>query len=335
MRRPTLADVGAVAGVSAKTVSNVMLGRREVSEATRLAVLAAVEEVGYEVNLAGRGLVSGQTGRVAVVVPNVYQPYFAELAERVILALEPHGYTTMLRIANGGDAELEAVLGATVSTVDGVIYCPHHLPDHDESLQPRRPVVQLGGAPTSRWDCVVMGEFEGAEAMTRHLLESGRRRIALVWNSSPGVVPHDDRLEGHLAALRAFGVPRDDTLLVTGSDWDRRASGYEAMVGLLRSGASFDAALCVNDAIAVGALRALRRHGLRVPDDVAVTGFDNTDEGEFTVPSLSSVSPRQEEMVEHAVAMLLERIAGADVPAREVRTGADLVLRSSSGLPTS
>ena len=117
-------------------------------------MLAAIDEVGYEVNLAGRGLVSGQTGRVAVVVPNVYQPYFAELAERVILALEPHGYTSMLRIANGGAAELDAVLGAGVSNVDGVIYCPHVLPDHDESRQPRRPVVQLGGGPTSRWDCV-------------------------------------------------------------------------------------------------------------------------------------------------------------------------------------
>ncbi|KQT01071.1 LacI family DNA-binding transcriptional regulator [Cellulomonas sp. Leaf395] len=335
MRRPTLADVGAVAGVSAKTVSNVMLGRREVSEATRLAVLAAVAEVGYEVNLAGRGLVSGQTGRIAVVVPNVYQPYFAELAERLILALEPHGYTTMLRIANGGAAELDAVLGAAVSNVDGVIYCPHFRPDHDGSLQPRRPVVQLGGAPTPHWDCVVMGEFAGAEAMTRHLLESGRRRIALVWNSSPGDKPGGDRFEGHLAALRAHGVERDDALFVAGSDWDRRASGYEAMVGLLRSGASFDAALCVNDAIAVGALRALRRHGLRVPQDVAVTGFDNTDEGEFTVPSLSSVSPRQEEMVEHAVAMLLDRIAGDAVPPREVHTGADLVLRASSRLQPS
>ena len=100
--------------------------------------------------------------------------------------------------------------------------------------------------------------------------------------------------------------------------------------GLLRSGAAFDAALCVNDALAVGAIRALRRHGYRIPDDVAVTGFDDTDESEFTTPSLTSVSPQQEEMVERAVGMLLERIAGDDRPARAIHTGAHLVPRDSS-----
>jgi len=329
VRRPTLADVAAVAGVSAKTVSNVMLGRNEVSDATRQAVLAAVEQVGYEVNLAGRGLASGRSGRIAVVVPNLYQPYFAELAERLILALEQHGWTTMLRIAHDAAAEREAVLGPATRDVEGVIICPHHLLA-DGSDRPRRPVVQLGGAPTPRWDCVVMGERAGSEAITRHLLESGRRRIALVWNSAPGASPSGDRFAGYLAALEAYGVPRDDALVVSGSDWDRRASGYEAMVGLLRSGASFDAALCVNDAIAVGALRALRRHGLRVPEDVAVTGFDDTDEGEFTVPSLSSVSPQQEDMVASAVGMLLQRIGGHDGPPREVHTGAHPVVRASS-----
>ncbi|WP_136519923.1 MULTISPECIES: LacI family DNA-binding transcriptional regulator [Cellulomonas] len=330
MRRPTLADVAAVAGVSAKTVSNVLLGRNEVSEATRRAVLAAVAQSGYEVNLAGRGLASGRTGRVAVVVPNIYQPYFAEIAERLILALEQHGLTTMLRIGHDEAAEREAVLGPRTRDVDGVVFCPHFVPDPDDVATPPRPVVQLGGPPTPRWDCVVMGEREGAEAITRHLLETGRRRIAVVWNGAPGATPTDDRFAGYRAALEAHGVPHDPALVVSGSDWDRRASGYEAMVGLLRSGASFDAALCVNDAIAAGVLRALHRHGVRVPDDVAVTGFDDTDESAFTVPALSSVSPQQEEMVGHAVAMLLERMAGHDGPPREVRTGAHVVLRASS-----
>jgi DNA-binding LacI/PurR family transcriptional regulator len=330
VRRPTLEDVAAVAGVSAKTVSNVMLGRNEVSAATREAVLAAVAEIGYKVNLAGRGLASGRTGRVAVVVPNVYQPYFAELAERLIVALERHGLTTMLRIAHDGAAERAAVLGPTTRDVDGVIFCPHVVLPEGETVAARRPVVQLGGAPTPRWDCVVMGERVGSEAVTRHLLETGRRRIAVLWNAAPGASPEGDRFEGHLAALAAFGLRHEEELVVSGSDWDRRASGYEAMVGLLQAGARFDAALCVNDAIAVGALRALRHHGVRVPQDVAVTGFDDTDEGEFTIPALTSVSPLPEEMVDRAVGMLLERIAGHDGPSREVHTGARLVVRAST-----
>lgn len=331
MRRPTLADVGAVAGVSAKTVSNVLRGRPEVAPATRAAVLAAVAQTGYQVNQAGRGLASGRTDRVAVVVPNLYQPYFAEIAERLIHALEVHGITTRLHIAHDAAAEQAATLGPSTQDVDGVIVCPHHfVAEMLETTPARRPVVQLGGGPNDRVDTVVMGEREGAEAMTRHLLETGRRRIALVWNGFLGRPPVDDRYAGYLAALRAFDVEPDDRLFASGSDWDRRASGNEAMIGLLRTGREFDAALCINDAIAVGVLRALRSNGRRVPEDVAVAGFDDTDEAGFTVPSLSSVSPEQGSMVEAAVRMLLERIGGHDGPAREVRTGAHLVLRRST-----
>ncbi len=330
MRRPTLADVAARSGVSAKTVSNVLLGRPQVSAATREAVLAAVAEVGYAVNPAGRGLASGRTGRVAVTVPNLYQPYFAEIAERLILAFEEHGLTSTLRLAPDAAAERAAVLGLTTRDVDGVVICPQALSVDMLDLPLPRPVVQLGGGRMPALDRVVMGERPGAEAMTRHLLGSGRRRIAIVWNGPPGVTPSGARFEGYAAGLRAYGVPLDESLIVSGVDWNRRASGYEAMVGLLRSGVSFDAALCVNDAIAVGVLRALASHGVRVPDDVAVTGFDDTDEGEFTIPALSSVSPEQGEMVAAAVRMLLERIEGYDGPTREVQTGAHLVLRASS-----
>ncbi|QFY07739.1 LacI family DNA-binding transcriptional regulator [Nonomuraea phyllanthi] len=331
MRRPTLADVAVRAGVSAKTVSNVLLGRPNVSAATRERVRAAVAEVGYVVNPAGRGLASGRTGRIAVVVPNIYQPYFAELAERLILALAECDLSTTLRIAHDGDAERDAVLGVTTRDVDGVIICPHHFTGHViEDRMPPRPVVQLGGAPSRLIDCVVMGEREGFEAVIRHLLASGRRRIALVMTGPEMIEPPGERFAGYVAALDAYGVPFDKALLAFGSDWDRRMSGYEAMVGLLRSGARFDAVACVNDATASGVLRALRSHGIRVPREVAVTGFDNTDEGEFTTPSLSSVSPEQGEMVAEAIRMLLERIDGHDGPAREVRTGARLVLRDSS-----
>ena len=331
MRRPTLADVAAVAGVSAKSVSNVLLGRPGASEATRERVLAAVAEVGYAVNPAGRGLVSGRTGRIAVVVPMLYQPYFAEMAERLILALEAEGLATTLRIAPDAAAERAAVLGVTTPDVDGIIICPHDFVSSMlDGVTLTRPVVQLGGGPIDQLDCVVMGEFEGAYAATRHLLETGRRRIALLWNSPDGVEVEGDRYDGYRKAIGEAGIDLDPALFAAGSDWDRRVSGYEAMVGLLRSGVRFDAALCVNDAIAVGALRALRSHGRTVPGDVALTGFDATDEGEFTTPSLTSVSPRKPEMVEHAVRMLVERLGGFDGAPRHVRTGADLIVRASS-----
>lgn len=331
MRARTLADVAAAAGVSAKTVSNVMLGRGRVAEATRQRVIETARSLDYVPNQAGRGLSSGRTGRVAIVIPMLYQPYFAEVAEGLILALGERGYTTTLRIAPDAAAERDAATGVTTRDVDGVVLCPHHL--SDELLAGRElphPLVQLGGAPNGRTDCVVMGEREGAYEVTRHLLDQGCRRIALVWNGPATVEPHGSRFHGFRAALADRGLAPDPALYAYGSDWDRRMSGYEAMVSLLRSGSRFDGALCINDALAVGAMRALRSHGRRIPQDVAVTGFDDTAEGAFTTPSLTTVNPRKGEMVEQAVRMLTERMTGYDGPLREVRTGADLVVRASS-----
>lgn len=330
MSRPTLEDVAALAGVSAKTVSNVLLGRPHVGEQTRHRVLEAVAQVGYRVNHAGRGLVSGRTDRVAVVVPNLHQLYFAETAERLILALAEHGVTSTLRIALDAAAERDAVLARTTADADGVIICPHFFSaDLIDSRPPDRPVVQLGGAFTGMVDTVVMGEREGFEAVTRHVLDTGRRRLALVWNRF-GDGPTGERYEGFVAAHRARGLEADPALMVSGSDWDRRASGYEAVTGLLRTGASFDAVVAVNDALAVGGLRALRSHGVRVPEDVAVTGFDDTDEAGYTVPPLTSVSPDHETMVGLAVDMMMERLAGDDEPPRVRRAGAHLVPRLST-----
>jgi DNA-binding LacI/PurR family transcriptional regulator len=331
MKRPTLADVGKIAGVSPKTVSNVLLGRRGVSAQTRERVLAAASDVGYAVNRAGRGLASGRTGRIAVVVPNLYQPYFAEIAERLILELAGHGYTSTLRIAHDAAAEVAAVAGRSTRDADAVVVCPHFL-DAEllESVELTRPVIQLGGGPTGMLDCVVMGEYAGLKAVTRHLLASGRRRIAIVWNGPSGRTPSGDRFAGYAAALAEAGLSVDPALFAVGSDWDRRASGYEAMVSLLRTGVDFDAVACFNDALAVGVLRALRSHGVNVPDDVAVTGFDDTDEAQFTVPPLTSASPEQAEMVAAAVRMLDERLAGYAGPPRELHTGAHLLVRGSS-----
>jgi DNA-binding LacI/PurR family transcriptional regulator len=327
-RRPTLDDVARMAGVSAKTVSNVMLDRPNVSARTRAAVWAAAETVGYRPNHAGRGLVSGRTGRIAVVVPNLFQPYFAEMAERLILALEDEGLTTTLKLAVDVDAEREAVLGSTTRDADGVVICPGHFSATSLGERvPGSPVVQVGGPAAPSLDCVIMGEYAGAAAITRHLLDAGRRRLAIIWKDYD---TEGERYSGVVDALAERGIDPDPALFKVGSDANRREAVYEAMIGLLRTGVEFDAAVCANDATAIGVMRALRSHGRRVPEDVAVTGFDNTDESEFASPPLTSVSPDPEAMVSAAVQMLVERLDGYDGPARSVRTGAEVVIRRSS-----
>jgi DNA-binding LacI/PurR family transcriptional regulator len=329
--RPTLEDVGQVAGVSAKTVSNVLLGRPNVSDVTRARVWAAVETTGYVVNAAGRGLASGRTGRIALVVPNLHQPYFAEMAERLMAELAPHGLTSTLIIAQTGEDERRVVVGEAAPGVDGVIILPHELSwEMKPGAVPPRPVVQLGGARTTGIDWVAMGERVGMSLVTAHLLAQGHRRFVVLWNVAIAADDPGERFGGILDALGAAGLGRDDVTIVTGSDWDRRESGYEAMAGLLRTGQAFDAVIGVNDALAVGAMRALRDAGLRVPEDVAVTGFDDTEEGAFLLPALTSVSPDGAEMVRHAARLLVERLDGYAGEPREVHTGAHLVARAST-----
>ncbi|THV40886.1 LacI family DNA-binding transcriptional regulator [Glycomyces buryatensis] len=334
MKRPTLADVAAMAGVSPKTVSNVLRDRPYAATATRERVWEAVAAVGYRVNRAGRALAGGGSGRIAVVVPNLHQPYYAENAERLILALAAQNLTSTLRIASNADAEREAILGATTADADGmIVFAPHINAELLDGKAPNRPVVQFGSTPTGLLDTVVMGEYEGFKAVTRHLLDTGRRRLALVWNATRNGRPAGRRFEGFLAAHEEFGLEADPALAVAGSDWDRRAPGFEAMTGLLASGGDFDAVMGINDAVAVGALRALRTHGVRVPDDVALTGFDDTDEAEFTVPPLTTVSPEHEAMVGAAVRMLTERLGGSAGPPREYHAAAHVIPRASSGVP--
>lgn len=333
----TLADVAAAAGVSTATVSHVLRapertdGTIRVSSSTRETVHRVARELGYVPSAAGRGLALGAAERIAIMVPNLIQPYFARMAEALILALEERGLRTTLRLTRDAESERDAVLGVTTQDVAGLIVCPHFLSEELlAGAAPALPTVQVGGAPTPGIDAVVMGEREGFLTATRHLLDLGRRRIAYV--ADPWLSSHEGpRYRGYLEAHIERGLEVDPALAIQGTDWDRRETGLEAMVGLLRSGAPFDAVMCINDAAAVGAMRAASLAGLRIPRDVAFTGFDNTEEAAFTTPPLTSVDPGVPEMAQRAVAMLSARLEGGSGPARRESAPLELIVRASTG----
>lgn len=337
MTQVTLADVAAAAGVSTATVSYVLRapertdGTIRVSARTRETVHRVARELGYMPSAAGRGLALGTAERIAIMVPNLVQPYFARMAEALILALEERGLSTTLRLAHDAAAERDAVLGRTTQDVAGVIICPHSLSaELLAGAAPALPTVQVGGAPTPEIDAVVMAEQEGLLTATRHLLDRGRRRIAYV--ADPWLPSHEGpRYLGYFEAHTERGLEVDDALAIQGTDWDRHETDLEAMVGLLRSGAPFDAVTCINDAAAVGAMRAASLAGLRIPRDVAFIGFDNTEEAAFTTPPLTSVDPGVPEMAQRAVAMLIARLEGESGPARRESAPLELIVRASTG----
>lgn len=311
----TLHDVARRAGVSIKTVSNVINDYPHIRPATRLKVEEAIAELGYTPNLTARNLRSGRTGAIALAVPDLALNYFAELAAAVIAEAESAGFAVLVEQTGGErDRELELLQSPRRKLTDGLIFSARGMGQQDASLlDVPYPLVLLGERIfDEKVDHVTMRNVEAAKAATEYLLASGRRRIAVVGAHESEVVGSAGlRLRGHLEALSAAGVPADPALITYTDPWHRR-NGATSTRALVESGVPFDAVFAFNDALAFGAMRALEEAGLRVPDDVAVIGFDDVEEAEFSIPSLTSVDPGRSWIAREAVRRLLERITRPD-----------------------
>lgn len=326
--RASLKDVAARAGVSIKTVSNVVNGYPFVRPETREKVQRALAELDYRPNLSARQLRGGRTGLIALAVPEISLPYFAELAERIVAQARPYGWTVLIDQTRGEhEAERVAAEGIRAHLVDGLIASPLALtPDDIAQRREDTPLVLLGERLTDLpVDHVMIDNESAARTATEHLLGLGRSRVAAI-----GAEPHnphgtaEPRLHGYREAIRRAGLPHDPALVATVRQY-HRADGAEAMARLLDLSSPPDAVFCFNDTLAVGALRTLRRRGIRVPEDVALAGFDDIEETRFTTPALTTIAPDKDRIAELALGLLSARIAGVADP--EPRTAlADFTL---------
>jgi DNA-binding LacI/PurR family transcriptional regulator len=316
----TMRDVAEAAGVSTKTVSNVVNGYPYIRPETRERVEAALAALGYRMNVSARNLRQGRTGMIALVVPELRAPYFAELADSVITAADAHGLRVLIEQTGGDrDREVEVLQGALRHLVDGVIFSPLALHARDRArFAVEFPLVLLGESVFgSAADHVTMSNVEGARAATAHLLGLGRRRVVAL-----GAPPDDRpgsatlRLEGYRGALADAGLAVDPALEVVAATW-HRAGGERAVLELLDAGVAFDAVFAFNDALAHGVLHALHRRRVSVPQDVAVVGFDDTEESSYSTPTLTSVEPGRAEIARTAVELLVRRSAGEGTGADE------------------
>jgi DNA-binding LacI/PurR family transcriptional regulator len=310
----TLHDVARIAGVSIKTVSNVINGYPHIRTETRARVEAAIAELEYRPNHAARTLRSGRTDMIGLIVPNLRNPYFAELADDVMRAAKQRGLTVVIEQSDADrESELAALRGTQRRGVDGILYSVLELGEDDAPLldEVDIPMVLLGERIFhSSHDHVTMRNTEGARAATRHLLAGGRRRL-LALGSHPGEVVGSAglRLRGYEEALAEAGIALDHDLVIPVEFW-HRSDGARAMRDVLDRGVRFDGVVAFNDSLALGALRVLLERGHRVPDDVALIGFDDLDETRYSLPALSTVDPGRTEIARRAVDLLVARIAG-------------------------
>jgi DNA-binding LacI/PurR family transcriptional regulator len=327
----TMADVARSAGVSTMTVSNVINGRPRVGAATRERVLAAISDLGYQVNLAARHLRAGRTGVVGLAVPELERPYFGQLAARLADRFEGHGLRIVMeRTGASREGELDAVAFSRLRMYDGLILSVVDIdPAELAQIRTDAPVVMIGErALPSRFDHVMMDNVDGARQATAHLLATGARRVALLGGNPDRTANMPAlRAEGYALAHTEAGVPMDPELTVRCRF--TLEAGYAAIRSLLDRGIAFDAVFALTDVTAMGALRALADAGLRVPDDVQVVGFDDIDEAPYLVPALSSINPGHEEMADAIVSLLIAQLGGGPtggpteliVPARLVARG--------------
>jgi DNA-binding LacI/PurR family transcriptional regulator len=333
-----MTEVARHAGVSTMTVSNVINGRSQrVSESTKLRVLAVIAELGYQVNLTARNLRMGRTGVVGLAVPAYFPGYYAQLAQRLADRFTDYGMRLAVeRTGASRSAELDALTAPRLSGYDGfVLSVVAGEPADLDRLSLDTPVVLIGErAVPARFDHVLMDNVGGARIATELLIRTGARRIALLGGvlaaeaTMPGL-----RTRGYREAHEASGTPVHDELIVS-CDFAVQ-DGHAAVHDLVRRGVVFDAVFALTDSAAIGALRALAENGCKVPDDVQVVGFDNLDDGEFTVPALTTVEPGNAEMADAICALLMERIESPPVggEARVVMPHARVVRRESTRTP--
>ena len=329
-----LREVALRAGVSAKTVSNVVNDYVHVSPATRDKVQRAIEELHYRPNLTARSLRSGRSGLIALAVPEIDFPYFAELANHVVRAAEVLGWTVLIDQTDGQAAREELVLaGIRSHLIDGVIFSPlasgrSQLRDRTDTV----PMVLLGerisGGST---DHVGIDNVGAAKAAVLHLASLGRTRIAAIGTQrKKGTGTSQLRAKGYRGGLKAAGLPLDESLVMMAASY-HRADGHQAMLRLLQRPDPPDAVFCFNDLLALGALHALREKGLDVPGDVAVVGFDDIEECSYSSPTLTTIRPDKARIAQLAVEILAARMTQtkAEEPG-DVRAPYELVVREST-----
>ncbi|MGB3441166.1 MAG: LacI family DNA-binding transcriptional regulator [Actinophytocola sp.] len=323
----TLRDVAVLAGVSVKTVSNVVNGYDFVKPENRRRVEDALTATGYRPNIGARNLRRGRTGFLALVVPELSIPYFGELAGGIIAAAAEHDWSVLIEQTQGDRVrERKVIADLGPHMVDGAIVSPQAVVP-DDVATPGVPVVLLGEHPLPLpLDHVGIDNVTAAHTAVRHLIDLGRTRIAVI-GQHPTRGTATQRLAGYRQAIAEAGLPE---ITATALRY-HHSDGAAAMAELLDRAEPPDAVFCFNDMLALGAIRAAHDRGLRIPHDLAVVGFDNTEHSAYSVPALTTIAPDKAALAKAAVDLVHRRASGGeDFPPQDVSIPFALEVREST-----
>lgn len=333
----TLKEIAEYTGFSVTTVSRVLNHSASdvgISIKTQRAILAAAKELNYQPNYAARGLKTGKADILALIVRDIANPFFSEVASIVQDRAQIHGYDLLLynsKNPGGGEGERERHILDSISRwpIAGLIICQDTQVSDEDLERLRRQniaIVMISPLLHKDVDAVFIDDRQAAFDATAYLIGKGHRRIACL--TGPLEIPTaSGRLAGYLQALQEHGIAYDPSLILDASF--TMEGGLARMRELLEADRLPTAVFCCNDVIAIGALRAALRHGLSVPDDMAIMGFDNI--GVFAYPELTTVDHNHAELGRTAVDLLVHRLQHpADNERKVVVLPHSLVIRDTA-----
>lgn len=330
-KRATIKDVARAIGTSSATVSMALRGDARITEETRLKVEQAAREVGYVYNRSAANLRKQCSDIIGLVVGDIANPFFAELAAGVNDVLTNAGKMLFLASYDESTTRQDALLERlSEQSVDGMLLCP--AAGSDEGLIERlqhwqTPCVQLlRHLPHAPFDYVSADYCSGVEQIVDHLVALGHRQIAFIGGDKLHSATLE-RLKGFEQAMQRHGLDPQRRFPIEPT----RHNGRALVPELLARHPDLTAAVCFNDVTAFGLMSGLRRAGLIPGQDLAITGFDNVDEAEDRIPALTTVDSHAYEMGRQAARRLLERIAAPDQPPQQIILPAQLIVRASCG----
>jgi DNA-binding LacI/PurR family transcriptional regulator len=335
--RVTIREIAAMTGVSTQTVSRVINKRPDVSPQTRRAVEAAIAEQGFQPSAVARSLVQRRSQMLGVIVAGLRYYGVAQTVNGIAEASEAAGYSIILKeLASFDVPDIVPVVDFFVAhRVEGIIFAPPQLGANIQHLQEQLPpgtppVMFLKAAPSDRFTSIGIDNVAAAVAATRHLLALGRRRVAhlagpLEWREAR------DRRDGWLAALAEAGLEPGP---MASGEWDS-ASGAAAFARILEADPGVDALFAASDQLALGALHVANARGIRIPDQLAVVGFDGLPESAQFTPSLTTMYQPLAEIGRIAVRELVASLKADTVPtARTVTVATEMRLGESAPMPS-
>jgi len=332
--KPTIYDVARLAGVSTATVSRALNGTGQIAPATRRTIDDAVEQLGYHPNTAARSLVTRSSQTIAVLLPDITNPFYATLVSAVQERALEAGHTMLLCTAEGDpDRAADYLRLLQAKQVDGVLVDGLVLPPARIARFVREglPIVCLDrDVDYALVPLVQVNNRRGAKLATAHLLSLGHRRVAHV-SGAPNLRISEERVAGYTDAHNSFGYAVDPELVAVGG-FTEEGGCVATKELLLDVQYPFTAVFAANDLSAVGVISALTESGLRVPDDVSVVGFDDLRLSRFTTPPLTTVHQPAAEIARHATELLLELAAGRPVEQMRTLLEPELVVRRSTKL---